>query len=78
MEKPGLSAPSRPETDAASLGLAVARNLARIYAEVLEEAPPDHLIHLLERWEGRAGAERVSRFDERHRQTTRARLLGAN
>jgi hypothetical protein len=39
----------------ASVRLAIARNLARIYADVLNDPLPDDLRRLIERWETRQG-----------------------
>ncbi len=42
---------SREDEGTGSARLAVARNLARIYADVLEERLPRDLQYLLEKWE---------------------------
>ncbi len=45
------SKPPRVDEDTGRDRLAVARNLARIYADVLEERLPKDLQSLLEKWE---------------------------
>jgi len=37
--------------------LAIARNLARIYADVLHDPLPENLRYLIEKWESRDGRE---------------------
>jgi hypothetical protein len=50
----------RPDRDGQSLGnaprLAIARDLLRIYADVLHDPPPPNLLRLVERLEGRQGS----------------------
>ena len=57
-----LNPPKRPRADegTGSARLAVARNLARIYADVLEERLPKDLQYLVEKW-GRGDNEGARR-----------------
>ena len=41
------------EDASANLGLAIARNLVRIYTDVLEAPVPTDLQHLIRKWESR-------------------------
>ena len=45
------------DQEAMNSGLAIARNLARIYAEVLEAPLPEALQYLIQKWDGRDNGE---------------------
>ncbi len=63
MKEHTLNPSKRPRVgeDTGRVRLAVARNLARIYADVLEERLPKGLQYLLEKWErgDNEGAQRA-------------------